>query len=279
MIQQINAVSQLSCMDLKRDIYGRRIAAYLSAYGTQYPFCAAYLHTHTEGHTAILRFNSVVTISGRAADTDELSSFLNMLSPDMIEASPRIASALPVPFGMNVLKRTLFSISANPQLNNADEAGGQRSKARGVPSALDCSPKLDRVYEILKESFPDLPDFGMWLTDTSHRCRHGIGRVFLYKNYASASILFEDNQIAFMGEIATAPEKRGKGLARGMLRMITDMLAGEGKTPMLFAFPHRAGFYREIGFQELEDHIILMRDELSPKEEIPLFDDFSPVIC
>lgn len=260
MIKQINNISQLNHINLKSDIYGRKIAAYVKAYGTNYPFCSVYLYENGNGSAAILRFNNSITMSGDAAVSDELYSFLNMLSPDIIEASDNIIRSIPILNGMNAITKIEFEMK---------KCGG------GLRTAMDCSPKLDRVYEILSESFPELADFGMWLTDTSHRCRHGISRTFMYKNAAVASILFEDEEVALVGEIATSPEERGKGLARQMLSLIAEKLEIEGKKAVLFALPHRVGFYRQIGFNELSEHMIIMREEVDFESDIHITDEYT----
>lgn len=260
MIKQIGNIGELACVNLRRDIYGRKIAAYLAAYGVDYPFCSAYLHTQGCTAAAILRFNNALTVSGDIENADELAPFTEMFSAEIIEMSDSIAGKMVIPAGMKPSPRIEFRMS-----------GG----TGGDFSALNCAPHLDRVYDVLAESFPELADFGMWLTDTSHRCRHGIGRTFLYKDLACASVLFEDDSAALVGEIATLPEARGRGLARQMLYLIADRLGREGKTASLFSLPHRASFYREIGFEAVSEHTVLLKEEQPVRDDISIVDEYT----
>jgi len=45
------------------------------------------------------------------------------------------------------------------------------------PDAVNKQPDLTKVYGILHEGFPNLLSYPLWLTDTSHRCRHEISQV------------------------------------------------------------------------------------------------------
>jgi hypothetical protein len=99
-----------------------------------------------------------------------------MLSPYFIEAPEFIILSLSLPEDYTVSERICFRLVP---------------KNIGVKRNLyiDENPSLDRVYDILREGFPELSDYGLWLTDTSHRQRHGITRLFMYMSSATASVL------------------------------------------------------------------------------------------
>ena len=71
---------------------------------------------------------------------------------------------------------------------------------------VEMNPSLDDVYKILSEGFPNILDYPLWLTDTSHRCRHGVSHIMTYKNATTATIMFDIDDNVLVGEVATSAE-------------------------------------------------------------------------
>ena len=114
---------------------------------------------------------------------------------------------------------------------------------------IEFDPPLDEVYEILSEGFPNLLEYPLWLTDTSHRVRHGISRVLVYKNSTTASIVYDIDGTVLVGQVATRLSARGSGYARKFLKWLACYLEKQNKTAYLNALDTRESFYREIGFE------------------------------
>jgi GNAT superfamily N-acetyltransferase len=145
-----------------------------------------------------------------------------------------------------VIHRTMFQLAAGDE-NEIDEAD------------VDFSPSLDDVYDILREGFPNLTDYPLWLTDTSHRVRRGISRVITYKNTTTASIVYDINGYVLVGQVATRAASRGNGYARKFLKWLAAYLEKNGKTSFLYALDIRESFYREIGFKAADSQYVLER--------------------
>lgn len=221
---------------LRDDYYSRKIRAHYKAYGTDYDFMKFY----KIGENAVLsKFNSGVVISsGGNFDMNELMFFLETLCPSEIETDSEIF----IPHYEKV-KRTLFSF---PDVSLDEEI------------EVDNNPKLDDVFSVLKTGF-DIEDvYSEWLTDTSHRIRHGVSKVYLYGK-TTATMQFCDENNAFFGMIATHPSDRGKGKARKLLYHLKNEYKRECT---LFAKDERVSFYEGAGFiKKGEDYIYIRRKD------------------
>ena len=222
--------------DMKSDYYSEKIKAHYRAYGTGYDFMKFY----KIGENSVLSKSGggVVISSDGDFDMEELMFFLETISPSEIETPVRI-----FPFGYEKVKRTLFSF---PDVKSDEEM------------IIDKSPKLDDVFSVLKTGF-DIEDvYSEWLTDTSHRIRHNVSKVYLYGN-TTATMQFECEDFAFFGMIATAPSDRGKGRARKLLYRLREEYA---KECILFAKDERVSFYEGAGFiRKGEDYIYIKRKD------------------
>ncbi|MBQ7002398.1 MAG: GNAT family N-acetyltransferase [Oscillospiraceae bacterium] len=250
MIRQLVTDSELNTALLRQSWRGRKMYSYYKAYGLDYSFCQFY--AVGEGGI-LLRLNDTVLIcDAQEEDAEELAVFLRMHRPFRVECNEpvrtQLAALLPE---YRSLHRTMFQLVPD-------------AVADDVEDAVEFNPPLADVYEILKAGFPNLQDYAMWLTDTSHRCRHGVSRVFTYKGSTTASIMFDIDDSVLVGQVATRPEARGLGHARIFLRWLAGFLAQFGKTAVLYALDVRESFYREIGFTALETEYVL---ELMEQEQ------------
>jgi hypothetical protein len=243
---------------LLKTISGKKLLAYLKAYGAGYDFCRFYEITgESGGHGFMFIINSTLIICSDDVleATEELEMFIEMNLPFRIEGSQKILHGLKGAGHYQALNRTVFELVPDENMADFNE------------EYVDFNPALPEVYKILNEGFPNIADFGLWYTDTSHRCRHGISRVFTYKGCTTASAVFDiDNEI-LIGQVATKIESRGSGYAREFLKWLAAFFNRLGKKSYLLALDVRVSFYREIGFKEIEHEIVLERRDVK-KESV-----------
>lgn len=243
MIRYVDDAGIINPQSLSQSCCGKRILSYLNAYGTGYDFCRFYVC----GENGImLLINSTLLLEGEGFDSSELKEFIKMNQPFRIEGNQKAIEGL---YGMedyHRLHRTSFKLCAdeNTVIDEKD---------------INFEPVLDDVYGILSEGFPNLLDYPIWLADTSHRIRHGISRVFTYKNSTTASIVYDIDDCVLVGQVATKISSRGSGYARAFLKWLAAYLAKQNKTAFLNALDTRESFYREIGFEFYSDEYVLER--------------------
>lgn len=252
MIKMIKSDSELDSNLLLKTLSGRKMLAYMKAYGAGYDFCRFYKITGEygnigEGYMFIINSTLIICGDGQLEADDELQIFINMNMPFRIEGDQKILSGISREDKYQVLNRTIFELVPDKDSYTFAE------------EFVDFDPYLPDVYQILSEGFPNISDFSLWYTDTSHRCRHGISRVFTYRNSTTASIVFDIGNEALIGQVATRVSARGSGYAREFLKWLALFLNNNGKRAFLLALDVRVSFYREIGFREVEHEIVLER--------------------
>lgn len=245
MIQLITKERDLNTYLLRKTWRGRKMFAYYKAYGLDYPFCQFY----TVGESGILLvFNSTVYIvSADEEEAEDIALFIRMHIPFRVECNGPVLHMLSELLPEYcALHRTAFEL--RPDAGSA-----------AAEPFVEFNPRLEDVYHILHEGFPNLEDYALWLTDTSHRCRHGVSHVLTYKNSTTATIMFDIDNCVLVSQVATLPEARGLGHARIFLRWLAGFLAQFDKKAILYALDIRESFYREIGFQPVETEFVLER--------------------
>lgn len=248
MIKLIEQESEFDRELLLKTLSGRKMLAYLRAYGTGYDFCRFYKITDGNGTGFMFIINSTLIIctDDVLQVNDEIRLFVSMNLPFRIEGSQHILR------GINndryqQLNRTVFELVPDGK------------PLESIEEFVDLNPNLPDVYRILSEGFPNIADFSLWYTDTSHRCRHGISRTFTYRNSTTASAIFNIGDVVLIGQVATTESARGRGYAREFLKWLAGFFNGLGKKAYLLALDIRVSFYREIGFKEVEKEIVLER--------------------
>ena len=247
MIKLIIKDCDLNTYLLRKTWRGRKMYSYYKAYGLQYPFCQFF----EVGETGVmLIYNSTMLIVNAPADEAEgLAMFIRMHRPFRIEVNdPVRGMLLEMLPEYRALHRTTFELQPDENAASAEEF-------------VEFNPKLEEVYKILQAGFPNLLEYSLWLTDTSHRCRHGVSHVMTYKGSTTATIMFDIDDHVLVGEVATMPEARGLGHARVFLRWLAGFLAQFDKQAVLYALDIRESFYREIGFKAIEEEFVLERTE------------------
>ncbi|MGN0638332.1 MAG: GNAT family N-acetyltransferase [Huintestinicola sp.] len=233
----IKLITDPSELVLDKSYYSGRIEAACKAYGTGYDFCR--LYSFDKGSALI--YNCSAVISGECDDTAELQSFIMINSPETVECPPHMAERLTLD-GYEKRRRTMFERKAVPQTENCPEAAS-----------------LMKMYEIVKCSFGET-ELDMWYADMSHRIRHGVSKAYMYKNAACACVDFIYEGAAYISQVAVMPAERGKGFGRKMLETISGELYKTGTVPRLWAYDDVMGFYRSVGFKEIDKDFIYKKE-------------------
>ena len=114
-------------------------------------------------------------------------------------------------------------------------------------------------YDVLTASNPGyvVEDYGDFLTDFSHRVRHGTARSVLLhvdgRPVATAAALVVTEHTVFLGAIATLPEARGHHYASTCIRALCD--AYPDHRVFLMCRPEKQAFYEHLGFQKTDDYL------------------------
>lgn len=254
MIERTYDVNSALLDRLKPNHYTRRIKSHFQAYGTKYDFLRFFNISRSGSYIGLICvFNSSMLIStclnsGTDEETaEEISGFIKLNKPFSVELEPDLAQKVIgyISDDYYADRRTEFHFAATNSLPDMQ---------------VDELPRLDDVFEILRQSFPDLAgSYELWLTDTSHRVRRGLSQSFLLGNYTTATIQYIIDGVALVGHVATIPSERGKLHARSLLYWIGERLTADGFSVRLFARPHRVSYYEEIGFKEAAADYVLER--------------------
>lgn len=249
MIKLIEHEHELDRQLLMKTLSGKKMISYMKAYGPNYEFCRFYKITDETGCGFMFIINSTLIIctDGKLQPSKEIDLFISMNMPFRIEGDGNIIRGINIPECYQRLNRTIFELIPD------------RSSPESIEENVEFNPKLTDVYTILCEGFPNIADFSLWYTDTSHRCRHGISRVFTYKNSTTASVMFDIGSTILIGQVATTSAARGRGYAREFLKWLAGFFNGLGKRAYLLALDIRKSFYEEIGFCEAGHEIVLER--------------------
>ncbi len=248
MIKIIDDENDLDRKMLLKTLSGKKLLAYYKAYGLNYDFCRFYKLEYDCGTGFMFMINSTLIIcSDYELPIDEIESFIQMNMPFRVEGTQQIISRLKCIEHYQALNRTIFEMLPDESTSRFNE------------EFVEFNPDLHDAYEILSEGFPNIADFGLWYTDTSHRCRHGVSRVFTYKGCTTASIVFDIENDVLVGQVATKINARGSGYAREFLKWMAAFLHQFNKRAYLLALDIRVSYYREIGFREVEKEIVLER--------------------
>ena len=256
MITQITSLSETEIMKLKLSWQGKKILAYFKAYGTDYDFCRFFRLEYDSKEGWMFLLNSTLVICAEdEIPTEEIIMFIQMHLPFRIECPQYMIPYLSDISNYQKLRRTMFELIPHDFSQDFKE------------SDVDMNPNLTDVYNILKEGFPNLIEYPLWLTDTSHRCRHGISHVLNYKDSTTVTLIFDIDDTVLVGQVATKPSARGSGYARDFLKWLAQWLKNFGKQAVLYALDIRVSFYKEIGFKEIETEYVLERKDIE-KESI-----------
>lgn len=177
-----------------------RILGLRATYGSN----ASFIQYFSDGEGGLMSLMDGVAVLHLAELTEEWEVFLGM-NPNLtvIHCSDTIGRAL---------------------LNNGQWHGRvgdvmvyQGDIPTDMEKAVNCTPHLPTVYELLKDHFPGISPFNSWYPDVSHRVRHGHCHISVIQEeelvISTAMTVAETDSAAILGQVATHPAFRRRGLA------------------------------------------------------------------
>lgn len=227
----IKQIQQDITPDFPDSHYGRKLKSLFRAYGTNYDFCKFYQSDND--FIGIYNQNMIYTGNG-INNLVEFKIFVDINSPDEIEVPEKLSKTKNFD-GYRKINRAYYEFAHGSYQENMD---------------VDENPRLDDVFDIVKEGFDVKDNYREWMTDISHRVRHGVSKCYIWNN-TTATCHFIENNVAFFGQISTKQSERGKGNARQLLYYLQDKFAKQGITCALYAQQHRWSFYDSLGFKAI----------------------------
>ena len=192
MIKRAVSAGELSALP-EKGVEAQKIRSLLLAYGVKYDFCR--LYTAENLFVAQLNGDFVICDCGNA-DIDELAEFLCFSGFVSVFCAEKLGRELSEKLHSEAIIVNLMRFSG--------EIGGEKPRI--------ISPS--EAYSVIKTGFSF--DFEPWYLDMSHRVRHGISRFYGLCGSALA-VQYAINGEALLSQVATLPEKRGKGSASRLL--------------------------------------------------------------
>ena len=225
MIRRIYEKEELySALDkFKPDILRGKIKSLEESYGFKYPFLKFFVQTDLSAVIAVYYDSAVVL--GKA--DEETALFLE------------------TEFGGEVLtsaeNEKIFGSFSYETLYIMEYTGIISEK-----TALRTDLSYEKVYEILKEGF-DIP-FDDWYTDTCHRVRHGISRIYTIEDKATATEIFSVDGISLITLVAVKKAYRKSGLGGMLVKSLSEKLKEKGK---IFVICEKSliPFYEKNGYK------------------------------
>ncbi|MBQ8683336.1 MAG: GNAT family N-acetyltransferase [Clostridia bacterium] len=218
-----------------KDIATLRILSLHEAYG-DVPFVRYY--ADDEGSLLCL-MDGVCFFSPAVTLTEEWQLFLNM-NPDIrhIGCSGVVGEAIAACGGWCLAKKA-------PVMQYQ-----RTSRPAGAPS-LCRTPSLPGVYALLQQCFTEISPFEAWYPDVSHRVRHGCCMLSCAQDndriVSTAMTVAQADGHALLGQVATHPDYRCRGLAAACLNDLISRWQGDH----LYIVPATEAaekLYKKLGF-------------------------------
>lgn len=230
-------------------VFGVKALGPVLSYGLGYDFVSSWEQRDDDGHlTAFLsKYYGTVTVHvSPSGDVPELLAFLRAIGFGAL-VGPAAVLAEAYPEGETGCVMSLPKGSACIATGTGD------------PVELVWDGDFRDFYAVLTASNPGyvVEDYGDFLTDFSHRVRHGTAHSVLLKAEgrpaATAAALVETNASAFLGAIATLPDARGHHYASTCIRALCDRYPEQ--TVFLMCRLEKQAFYEHLGFQKTDDYL------------------------
>ncbi|MDE6848858.1 MAG: N-acetyltransferase, partial [Ruminococcus sp.] len=136
MIKLIEQEKEFDRELLLKSLSGRKMLAYIKAYGTGYDFCRFYKVTDENGTGFMFMINSTLIICAddNLENTEEIDLFVSMNLPFRIEGSQKILNGIKIPERYQKLNRTIFELVPDEK------------PLESIEEFVDLNPKLPDVY-------------------------------------------------------------------------------------------------------------------------------------
>lgn len=237
MIKRAYSAEELSALP-RHGVEAQKIRALLLAYGTKYDFCRFYVSKNTVFCEMDGSFVLCETRKPKDSYAEELAGFLELGGFADIFCSAELGEQLSV------------RLSGIFRLVRLMRFCGKPSECADV----DKTPPLEEVYQVLSTAFDIEHD--AWYADMSHRIRHGVARARLLDGSALI-VQHEINGEALLSQIATIPEKRGRGNAARLIRSVCAELSESAV--YVVCEEDLISFYQSVGFEPVGEKFIITK--------------------
>lgn len=245
MTPELQAELQAFC---EGSVFGVKALGPVLSYGLGYDFVSAWEQRNGTGQlTAFLSkyYGTVTVCISPCGDVPELLAFLRAIG-----------------FGALVGPADVLS-EEYPE----GESGCVMSLSEGKRCIAQTAEDVELVwddsfrafYEVLTGANPGyvVEDYGDFLTDFSHRVRHGTAHSVLLKANGApvstaAALVITENTV-FLGAIATLPEAREQHYAGTCIRTLCDRFPD--RRVFLMCRPEKQAFYEHLDFSKTDDYL------------------------
>lgn len=245
MTPEQRAELQAFCED---SVFGVKALGPVLSYGLGYDFVSAWEQRDEAGQlTAFLsKYYGTVTVHmAPFGDVPELVAFLRAIGFGALVGPAEVLSE-EYPEGET---GCVMSLSE-----------GKRCIAKTAEDAeLVWDDAFRAFYEVLTGANPGyvVEEYGDFLTDFSHRVRHGTAHSVLLKAngvpVSTAAALVVTENTVFLGAIATLPEARGQHYAGTCIRALCDRFPDH--RVFLMCRPEKQAFYEHLDFSKTDDYL------------------------
>lgn len=210
-----------------------RILGLRIAYGTKAPFVQYF----SDGNGGLMSLMDGVAILHLPVLTEEWQVFLTM-NPDLftIHCSDTVGHAL---------------MATEQWSGRVGDVMLYAGPACEDDPLVDHAPSLPMVHRLLEEHFPSISSLNSWYPDVSHRIRHGNTHISAIVEVdaivSTAMTVAETEDAAILGQIATHPAFRRRGLAGTCIKSTISQC----KAKQLYILPlneNAQKLYEKLGF-------------------------------
>ncbi len=231
-------------------VFGVKALGPVLSYGLGYDFVSAWEQRDEEGHmTAFLsKYYGTVTVHvSPSGDVPELLAFLRAIGFGALVGPAAVLAECR-------LQGETGCVMSLPK-------GSACIAATAEPDAFTLARDAEfrDFYEVLTRADPGAvtEDYGAFLTDFSHRVRHGTAHsVLLSENgtaVSTAAALVSMEESVLLGAVATVPEARGKRYAATCIRALCDSFPEQ--RIFLMCRPDMRAYYEHLGFEKIGDYL------------------------
>lgn len=176
-----------------------KIKALLDAYGMGYDFMSFY--ADEEGDIVVSVQDNASTVYMTSQDkTEQVAEFLKMISNDILAEYPLVLDGYKEEIGNIYYCDDISEIQLE-----------------------EISHDIKDGYGVLSEVFPHSvndKNFDKWYTDTSHRIRHNMSKIYTHRGVCSGTAYCNVNGMMLIAQLGTLSEARKQGLAKKMIHHI-----------------------------------------------------------
>lgn len=248
MIKQIYQLPQLSFGN--KDIFSGKILSLIEAYGFNYDFARFFM----QGESLLISKLDGDFVIAECGDNacekqihfEELGVFLQMQGFYTILCSTFIETGLKPYLKADYHRNNLmeYKLADDFPLDNVSE-----------------NPPLSEVFKVLCDAFDRINEdmWESWYLDMSHRVRHKISTIYMLDKTSTVTIQFENDEIAFAGQIATLTAEQGKGYSRKLLHFVFHKYVAKGKSVLVTCKNEKLGFYEKTGFVKIGEITVVVK--------------------